>query len=322
MDTSYLLNASRQCSLCTHRTAFTAKCKAFPDGIPSEILTGRADHRKPVKGDHGIQFAPRDDETSNGKASTHDALPDDLPDFDKWEADAQKVIEGAFAAEAKRVLQAFNEGGQGAVDQTLADGAAGWQSVLENLYTRIITENGQKAAQWFTEHFGPKHAQPQFSTLRPRVTEWLQQNAAARVKDIQATTETAMREVIQKGYAAGQKPSVIAKDIRATYNLWQDGSDPMTMSRAKTIARTETQMGVGFGRQEGVKQEAEAFQLTVMKTWRSFQDTRVRPDHRKMNGETVPMDQPYSNGMMHPGDPKGGPENVVNCRCWETYKAV
>lgn len=31
-------------------------CRAFPDGIPKEILTGEVDHSKPYKGDHGIQF--------------------------------------------------------------------------------------------------------------------------------------------------------------------------------------------------------------------------------------------------------------------------
>jgi len=33
-------------------------CKAFPDGIPDEIIESEVDHRNPVAGDHGIQYAP------------------------------------------------------------------------------------------------------------------------------------------------------------------------------------------------------------------------------------------------------------------------
>jgi len=38
-------------------------CKAFPDGVPMEIIRWKADHRKPYKGDNGIQFEP----TKKGK---------------------------------------------------------------------------------------------------------------------------------------------------------------------------------------------------------------------------------------------------------------
>lgn len=34
------------------------ECKAYPFGIPEEILTSEIDHTKPYKGDNGIQFEP------------------------------------------------------------------------------------------------------------------------------------------------------------------------------------------------------------------------------------------------------------------------
>ena len=33
-------------------------CKAFPDGIPIEIIANIFDHDKPYPGDHGIRFSP------------------------------------------------------------------------------------------------------------------------------------------------------------------------------------------------------------------------------------------------------------------------
>lgn len=34
------------------------KCNAFPHGIPMAVITGKVDHRTPIKGDRGITFEP------------------------------------------------------------------------------------------------------------------------------------------------------------------------------------------------------------------------------------------------------------------------
>lgn len=46
-----------QCANCAHYRKQN-KCKAFPAGIPAEVLTGRHDHTEPFPGDKGIRFEP------------------------------------------------------------------------------------------------------------------------------------------------------------------------------------------------------------------------------------------------------------------------
>ncbi|MCI8594901.1 MAG: hypothetical protein HFF09_06560 [Oscillospiraceae bacterium] len=53
-------NAAWRCAWCKHHIGGTFTCKAFPDGIPEEVLAGEADHSKPYPGDHGIQYEPED----------------------------------------------------------------------------------------------------------------------------------------------------------------------------------------------------------------------------------------------------------------------
>ena len=48
------------CNQCRHREPGTVVCKAFPNRIPKDILTGRANHKNPYPGDHGIRFEAKD----------------------------------------------------------------------------------------------------------------------------------------------------------------------------------------------------------------------------------------------------------------------
>ncbi len=49
-------------------------------------------------------------------------------------------------------------------------------------------------------------------------------------------------------------------------------------------------------------------------------DGRTRDSHRDLDGERVPYDEPFSNGLMFPADPQGAGREVWNCRC--TMRAI
>ena len=54
----------------------------------------------------------------------------------------------------------------------------------------------------------------------------------------------------------------------------------------------------------------------VKKKWVSgpFRPGR-RENHQDMDGETVGINERFSNGLMYPGDPQGAPEETINCGC-------
>lgn len=46
------------CNYCRHRIGKTITCKAFPKGIPKELML-RGEHDTPYPNDNGIRFEPK-----------------------------------------------------------------------------------------------------------------------------------------------------------------------------------------------------------------------------------------------------------------------
>ncbi len=59
-----------QCIYCRHLDQDAAEwvCKAYPNGIPQQILEGEANHVQPYPGDNGIQFEPIDEPQQSAEA--------------------------------------------------------------------------------------------------------------------------------------------------------------------------------------------------------------------------------------------------------------
>ena len=92
-------------------------------------------------------------------------------------------------------------------------------------------------------------------------------------------------------------------------------------ARAKLIARQETATALATGQFDMMRAAG-----AKTKTWHHRQQrnprdgTNGKPNHVAMEGETVPMDAKFSNGLRYPRDPEDGrPEQLINCRCYLTY---
>lgn len=87
----------------------------------------------------------------------------------------------------------------------------------------------------------------------------------------------------------------------------------MSANRATKIIRTEITGIMGSSRQDAMIHASK--KISLQKQWEATVDDRTRDRHSNMNGETVNIDKPFSNGLMYPGDQSGDASEVVNCRC-------
>lgn len=79
-------------------------------------------------------------------------------------------------------------------------------------------------------------------------------------------------------------------------------------------ARTMVTGAENAGRKDSYK-ALEEQGVIQKKVWIATADDRTRESHLMLDGEEVDIDDPFSNGLMYPGDPSGEPEEVYNCRC-------
>lgn len=81
-------------------------------------------------------------------------------------------------------------------------------------------------------------------------------------------------------------------------------------SRASEMAQTLLTFAAGFGIEEAARQRSGS---AATKTWVTL-SRNPRPSHAAMDGETVGIDEVFSNGMKRPGD-GGDPNEVAGCTC-------
>ena len=87
--------------------------------------------------------------------------------------------------------------------------------------------------------------------------------------------------------------------------------DGLKTWEAERIARTEIHAAQGQASHGVIDENADYRQ------WITAEDDRVRDSHAEMHGQIVRSGDPYSNGLMYPGDMSGDIEEWINCRCVE-----
>lgn len=138
----------------------------------------------------------------------------------------------------------------------------------------------------------------------PVLTDRLRKHGLERVKEITNTTRDKLANALADGIEAGESREQLIKRI-------QEHMPDIQRERAAGIAMTEAHTSI----QEGNMAQMQYAGVRT-KTWRTAGDHDVRDIHRQLEGVMVPIDKPFPNGLMYPGDPSGKPGDIIRCRCY------
>ncbi len=152
--------------------------------------------------------------------------------------------------------------------------------------------------------------------LQETMQKWVARQSTKRAKQIARTTRKGVWQVIRRGNKANLSPEEIAKKLENYL------AGRQARLRSKTIARTESHtlnQTIQFltVKNLGIK--------GIRKEWVTMHDEKVRETHDEVDGKKPWINQPFIVGdfpMMYPGDPKGPPQEIINCRCVLVYHTV
>jgi len=239
----------------------------------------------------------------------------------RWERKLSDEIARRFLAEGEAVARAYARGGEAAAYQVIDAHRDEWRALLEATYLAVIEHYGAEEferLQAQTAKATGAAERKAFASLSERIRSWAARYAALKITYMTETTKRQIGAAIASGLLQGAETREIARIIRETYQRWASPPEDseIDVPRSFRIARTETGSAMNYAVQEAGRQARDEFQMTIVKTWISSRDDRVRESHRELDGETVGLDERFSNGLLYPLDPEANdPSEVVNCRC-------
>ena len=234
--------------------------------------------------------------TQKDERSTWDILMGSIPGYDGTSEEAAAVSSAAWAAlgEADRaaLLSSFT---MGLIDWTTEETA------LLNIFEPLWRESYDKGAGVSAKLYNIVGVQ------RPELVSTAKLRGGLRIKGITQTTQQNIARIVSASLEHGDSRATIAKQIEQEMQT--------TSARAQTIATQECNTSLLTGHYDMMRKAGVSW-----KTWHVANVSAARPSHKRMNGERVPIDAKFSNGLMRPCDPDcSDAEEVVNCHCFLTF---
>lgn len=165
------------------------------------------------------------------------------------------------------------------------------------LYEAVTAAGGARVSDLFGLAFDLEAAYAQ---------DFVKARANQLAGEITATTYEAVKDALAAGIAEGEGIPELATRLRGVF-------EQASQTRAVTIARTEVISA--FNGAATLTATELGGDVVAGQEWIATRDARTREWHAERDGEIVPIGDTFSGGLAYPGDPAGGPEETVNCRC-------
>jgi hypothetical protein len=197
--------------------------------------------------------------------------------------------------------QDYRDGGEARMLQGIDDEH---RTNIEKVLLELYEVAGQSGFSYINGLYGKKKGS--MAEALARLAEAWFPDAFAMSTLIAETSKEYLRAVTHKLVAEGVHENEMARSIR-------EAGEDVSLSRARTIARTESHAAVMKSQQ----QVLDDMDLPpYKKVWMAGSDGRVRKSHKKADGQERLPNEPFDVGgdsLMYPAERGGKPENVINC---------
>ena len=162
---------------------------------------------------------------------------------------------------------------------------------------QIAKEAGQDIYEMFNTGHNFVYSSSLESALSNRFDFW--------ARKVNETTAGQLTDRLQAWTSSGESLNELVDSIKELFSNIREG-------RARTIANTEIGIATQQAKLDGYKQLGIATKVWV---WSPGIKGGVRDGHQALDGEEVPTNGYFSNGMRSPQDPNFGADEICNCEC-------
>lgn len=177
-----------------------------------------------------------------------------------------------------------------------------WQGSLTRVLYQLGLATSMAAAQ---ELLGQADIPPEEYNAEATV-DWLTAMASGVAEGIIGATLAEMDQALADTGRVNDDGLPVPAETRLSQAL-----ETAAGRRVPEISASQVTAMSGFGSTEAVR---SAGGTGATKTWR-VQSSNPRPAHRRMDGETVAVDDRFSNGAMWPGDSRLDDAERAGCKC-------